>query len=290
MAVACLVAAALFLMPDSGPEGPEGDWELSFSDDFDGDRLDRDRWNDHEPWQDDGWTTNAAHYPVPHATDQLEVSDGIAELRARRADGGPEGTTFTSADLNTRGTFSIPDGATSFTEARLRAPKSKGLLPAFWLLGDGTEATGQGWPITGEVDILEFANNEDEAGRPYASVWYPKDVYTDPPGTFMNGVHDTHPDSFDAEPDLRGGWHTWGLFRSPERMDVYVDGVRRFTFEPGDVYEQGMPLPEMLFTEAAHIRLSLGVGGDWAGAGWQEDEYEEGELQVDFVRSWLLED
>ena len=85
LASATLVAAALFVLHEPDPVGPAGDWDLSFSDDFDGSELAADKWNDHEPWQGDGWSTNAAHYRVPHTDEQLEVADGVAELRARRA-------------------------------------------------------------------------------------------------------------------------------------------------------------------------------------------------------------
>ena len=289
--VAAVGAAAAVLVAGQSPQpsGVDGSWELLFEDEFDGRALQSDRWADHEPWQGDGFSTSDAWYPVPHSKNELEISDGKATLKARRGSKLPEGKPLTSVDLNTRGKFSIPAGVTSFTEARLNAPTGRGLLPAFWLLGDGTNDTGEGWPINGEIDILEFANNVDEVDRPYASVWYPKDVYTSPPGTFLNGTHDTHPDSFAPEPGLKGTWHTWGLFRSPERMDVYIDGVRRFTFLPGEKYKQGTPLPQMLFERPAHVRLSLGVGGEWAGAGRDFSEYDEGELQVDYVRSWQID-
>ena len=103
----------------------------------------------------------------------------------------------------------------------------------------------------------------------------------------MNGTHVTHPDSFERRPELFAGWHTWGLFRSPERMDLYIDGEKLFTFRPGEVYDgEEVPLPEMLFTNEMHLRLSLGVGGDWAGQGWEVDDLQEGDLRVDHVRVW----
>jgi len=290
LATVLVALTASFLGRQPQPTGVEGAWELAFHEEFDGDRLDGDRWNDHEPWQGDGWGINSAWHPVPATRDQLSVSQGIATLKARRAESLPDGKAFTTVELNTRDMYSLPEGATTFTEARLRAPSSKGLLPAFWLLGDGTNDTGEGWPVKGEVDIVEFANNEGEAARPFASVWYPRDVYENPPGTFLNGIHDTHPDSFEPRPELRDFWHTWGLYRSPDRMDVYIDGERRFTFRPGETYKQEVPLPDVLFNSAMHVRFSLGVGGDWAGDGWSEDEYEEGDLEVDYVRSWTSED
>ena len=285
-AAAAVGAAVLFIVHEPSPLGAVGSWRLTFDEEFGGARLDPRHWIDHEPWQQQGYRTNDAWFPVPHGTRQLEVAQGRAILKARHAGGLPEDASMTSVELSTRGRFSIAAGSTSFTEAKIDAPTAKGLLPAFWLLGDGTNDTGQGWPINGEIDILEFSNNVDEQGRPYASVWYPKDVYTKPPGTFLNGIHDTHPASFRPEPQLRNSWHTWGLYRSPERMTIYVDGVQRFTFRPGTAYRQGIPLPRMLFTKPMHVRLSLGVGGDWAGAGRPKSDVQDGDLQVDYVRSW----
>jgi beta-glucanase (GH16 family) len=287
VAVGLCIGIAVQVLDQAEPLGVQGDWDVRFEEDFSGDRLDPEQWADHEEWEADGYAISDAWAPVPAGRQQLELRDGRAVLKARRGDDLPDDRTFTSSSIHTRGRFSLPEGATSYVEARLKAPAGKGLLPAFWLLGNGDNETGEGWPINGEVDILEFANNKDEAERPYFSVWYPADVYTNPPGTFLNGAHDTHPDSFEPEPDLVGSWHTWGLYRSPEKMEVYIDGVRRFTFEPGRSYKTGTPLPPMLFTNPMHIRLSLAVGGDWAGAGLDPQEYEEDDLSVDYVRAWV---
>ena len=253
---------------------------------FDAASLDRTKWNDSERWETGGFQADSAWNPVPTTSAQASVAGGNLMLKARRTAGLPSGTTFTSAHLNTRGKFAIPGGVTSYTEARLRIPSGKALLPQFWLLGNGDNSTGEGWPINGEVDILEMANNKYEAGSPYFSAWYPKDVYTNTPGTWLNATHDTNPASFTKRPGLYDSWHTWGLYRSPERMDVYIDGQRVFTFLPNTSYMNGMPLPPMLFSNSMHVRLSLGVGGGWAGQGYTEPEYQEGDYGVQYVKVW----
>jgi hypothetical protein len=290
IAQAAVFAVALVMAPDPEPQPLKvnGPWVLVFEDEFSGDALDASRWNDHEPWESAGYGRDSAWFAVPHMPEQLEVNDGHLTLKARRSDGLPDGKSFTAAHINTRDKFSISEGVTSFTEARLDAPSGNGLWPAFWLLGNGSNATGEGWPINGEVDVLEFANNNNgEANRPYFSVWFPRDVYARPPGTFLDATHVTQPDSFVARPGLRSEWHTWGLLRSPERMDVFIDGVLSFTFVPGATHpDNPIPLPPMLFSKAMHLRLGLGVGGPWAGVGWTEAEYQEGDFQVDYVRVW----
>jgi hypothetical protein len=36
-----------------------------------------------------------------------------------------------------------------------------------------------------------------------------------------------------------------------------------------------------------HVRLSLEVGGPWAGQGHDPAAYEPGDLVVDYVRAWM---
>jgi beta-glucanase (GH16 family) len=270
--------------------GLPGVWRQAFGDEFDGTRLDATKWSDHDAWQPKGFGSDSAWYTVPHTERELGVRDGVLTMRARRTPGLSGGATFTSAHINTWHKFHIPTGSTSFVEARLKAPSAAGTLPAFWLLGNGTNGDGKGWPISGEVDVLEFANNTGERGAPYFSVWYPKDVYSKAPGSFLNGTHDTHPTSWAKRPELLDSWHTWGLLRSPQTMELFIDGRRIATFRPGQAYQNGMRLPPVLFTHAQHLRLSLGVGGAWAGAGYTERQYQPGDLAVDHVRAWLLED
>jgi beta-glucanase (GH16 family) len=270
----------------AGPSGQSGTWTTLLTDEFNGAALDAATWNDHEPWQKGGYVDTASWNPSPHTAQQIAVSGGQLSLKARRGAGLPQGKNFTSAHINSRGKFSIPAGVTSYTEARIKAPSGRGLLPGFWLLGNGDSGTGQGWPITGEIDILEFANNNvGEAGSPFFSLWYPKDVYTAPPGTFMNATHVYHTDTAKKRFDLYDSYHTWGLLRSPEKMELYIDGVRIATYRPGEVHNGNIPLPKMLFTNAQHVRLSLIVGG-WGGTGWSEAQYQEGNLDVDYVKVW----
>lgn len=272
------------------PHGVPGAWNTLFQDNFDGTSLDASKWSDHEPWEKNGYRNSDGYHPVPHTARQLQVTGGKLIMKARRDASMPSGAPFTTAHINTREKFSIPAGVTSYTEARIKAPSGNGLLPAFWLLGNGTNGTGEGWPINGEIDILEFANNKGEFGSPYASLWYPKDVYTNPPGTFLNATHVSHKDSYPKRPELLNSYHTWGLYRSPQKMEIYIDGKLLCTWLPNNAYNGNIPLPPMLFTKAQHIRFSLGVGGNWAGAGYTKDQFQEGDMEVDYVRVWQADE
>jgi beta-glucanase (GH16 family) len=270
----------------SKPLGATGTWSALFTDEFTGTSLDAAKWSDSDAWQRSGWAQDSAWFPVPHTREQIEVANGAVTLKSRRGTNLPQGKAFTSGHINTWNKFTLPAGATTYTEARIKASSAKGMLPGFWLLGTGTNTTGNGWPITGEIDILEFANNANETGSPYFSVWYPKDVWTNAPGTFLNGTHDTHPNSWAKRTELLNSWHTWGLYRSPQKMELFIDGKPIATFLPNVAYHNGIKLPPMLFSNEQHIRLSMLVGGAWAGAGYTESQYENGDLSVDYVRVW----
>ena len=69
-------------------------------------------------------------------------------------------------------------------------------------------------------------------------------------------------------------------------MELYIDGVLTASFRPGQSYNNQMPLPQMLFSNEQHLRLSQLVGGGWAGSGYTEAQYGEGDLSVDYVRVW----
>lgn len=263
-----------------------GTWTTIFEDTFPGTSLDTTKWVDREPWQTDpGYQNERSWCPLPITTDQVTVGGGQLTIKSRRAAGLPNGCTFTSAHLSTRGKFATTANAESYIEARLNCPASRGLLPAFWLLGNGVGASA--WPLTGEVDILEFSNNGvGEPGSPFTSVWYPADVYTSPPGTPGNATHISSTDSYPKRWGLYDSWHVWGCHRRPSRMDFYIDGALWCSLLPNVAYNGNIALPPMLFTEAMHIRLSLGGGGGWAGTAWREVDLEEGDYGVDYVRCW----
>ena len=69
-------------------------------------------------------------------------------------------------------------------------------------------------------------------------------------------------------------------------MQLFIDGKRIATFTPGTAYGNKMPLPPMLFRTAQHLRLSLMVGGGWAGDGLAPAQFQEADLSVDYVRVW----
>ena len=157
--------------------------ELVWSDEFDGDEIDRSNWT--FDLGGGGWGNGEAQ----HYTDRPEnarVEDGmlVIELREEQY----EGSSFTSARLTTQGRREFQYGR---IEARLRVPRGVGTWPAFWMLGadfdPASDDPARQWPNVGEIDIMEHVGREPDlligtvhgpgyAGSAGISKWKPRDV------------------------------------------------------------------------------------------------------------------
>ena len=126
--------------------------KLVFEEHFDGDTLNRDIW-DYEI----GFIRN--HEPQ-YYTDRpcnIYLKDSMLHIVTLRED--YEGAKYTSASINTMGKFSCLYGR---VEMRAKLPFSKGLWPAFWMMGENFPIVN--WPRCGEIDIMEMIGKEDDPG------------------------------------------------------------------------------------------------------------------------------
>lgn len=275
------------------PLGGGAGWTRTFEDSFNGTSLDMTAWIDHESWENGGYGSGDWGWiRVPTPSTNLSVANGSVALKVRRESGLPtwtrgDGTvvqrTHTTAHISTKNKQVVPANTVSYIEARMKVPDNNCTLPSLWLLGNGT------WSTTGEVDILEFFNNASEKGMPAYTVHYPRDVWTNPPGTAFNDVWVTHPDTLVTRSDLPNTWHTWGLYRDSTKMELRIDGVLIATLEPNKSYptwdNHNIRLPPMLFTNDMNIRLSYGVGGHQS-SGLTNSQCVDGDFLIDYVRVW----
>jgi hypothetical protein len=275
------------------PLGGGTGWTQTFEDLFNGTSLDLNTWIDHESWENGGYGAGDWGWiRVPTPSTNLSVANGSVALKVRREAGLPtwqkhDGTvvqrTHTTAHISTRNKQVVPANTVSYIEARMRVPDNNCTLPAFWLLGNGT------WSTAGEVDILEFFNNAYEKAKPAFTVHYPRDVWTNPPGSAFNDVWVTHSSSMVTRSDLPNTWHTWGLYRSSTRMELRIDGTLIATFEPNKSHptwdNHNIPLPPMLFTHEMNIRFSYGVGGHQSD-GLTNSQCVDGDFLIDYVKVW----
>ncbi len=131
------------------PTQPVSDWQLVWSDEFDGDAIDTSKWN-HEVNCDGGGNQEQQCY-----TDNPENSylqDGKLNIVALPAEEGAD-LPFTSARMTTQYKGDFTYGR---IEMSAKLPSGQGSWPAFWMMP--TDSEYGGWPRSGEIDIVESVN------------------------------------------------------------------------------------------------------------------------------------
>ena len=152
---------------------------------------------------------------------------------------------YTSARINSRAKFEFAYGR---VEARIRVPRGRGLLPAFWALGRNLDAVG--WPAAGEIDVMEVFGGDPFTA--HGTLHGPR------AGHERYSVGATRRTSA----PLSDGFHVYGVSWRPGRIAFRLDG---------DVYAVRTPsdLPSgssWRFDRPFFLLLNVAVGPRWLGA------------------------
>ncbi len=191
------VLLALTLVAPLLAEPPaRGKWQLTFSDEFDGNALDSKRW---EP--ESGSPTHILSSRWP---ENIVVKDGLCRLVTKKESRG--GKEWTSAHFWTR-TFRQKYG---YYEARYRYNSTTGLNNAFWLMTRANEATPT---LKFELDINE-GHTPSEINMNIHQ-WA--------------GTHSAKSEKFISTLDLSRDFHVYGFEWSEKELIWYLDGreIRR---------------------------------------------------------------
>lgn len=283
------------------PTGAPYTGDPIFTDNFTGAALES-HWDVGEPYQRSApgfGSTNKSGvgdetwHVYPMDTETITVSNSVARLKARRRsglNGQPTSAKFTGCLISTEGHFELPEGATTFTEIRHKVPSGTGIFTAWWLMGLVPFATD--WR---EYDINEFVNSP---GNPNTRGYKGLYMATAHWGTLSDHkqtqrIYDppNGPQAYEGNHPLLDTYHTVGLYRSPTKIEQYINGVHipGLDLVPNTVYNGQLGVPsDPVFTRAMCLRLDIKVGGDWAGTGLTEPQYEGGDYEVDYIRTWLI--
>ncbi len=236
------------------------DFELVWSDEFDGYSVNLDDWTfETGSW---GWGNNE----LQNYTDgeNAEVKNGNLIITARKT--GSFGTQnvgeYTSTRMITKGKQEFLYGR---IEMRAKMPKGKGTWAAFWMLGANISEVG--WPKCGEIDIMEY-------------VGYDKDIQN---GAIHNGSSYGNTINKDKTMifGMEGGFHTYGVIWDSSSIKFYVDDVKNvfYTYKP-DVYnDDTWPHDKPHF-----LLLNLAIGGNWGGLEGVDDTIFPTDYIIDYVR------
>lgn len=202
---------------------PAGEWQLVFSDDFDGVGLDETKWT-----KGFGWGMKSGAFAEGIDADNISVTDGrlVLKMENRPISGGD----YASGAVNTKDKFFQRYG---YFEVRMKAPKGIGFLSAFW-----AKSNDERWPP--EIDFVEILGKQ--SSEAHFTVHYS-----------VNKEHQSSSGSW-AGPDFSADFHVFGCEWSEKEIVWYVDGVERRRTSVGtqDINQAGQPFYLMINTHIGH--------------------------------------
>lgn len=266
-------------------------WTLVWNDEFDGDTIDRSKWdfeigNGFYDYRNHAWVPGWGNEELQYYTAEPANAfqrDGVLHLRALKES--LHGCGYTSARIRTK----ARDGRALFAkqygrfEFRARVPTGKGLWPAIWMLP--LEERHGAWAASGEIDVMEI--HAEDPHKVLGTTHFGS--------VFPNRALDTHvlplPDGGSVE-----DWHVYAVEWEPgeirwefdghqwARQDFWwscsrtVDGAGVPAAGPEDI--NPWPAP---FDQPFYLVMNVAVGGNFPGAPDAATRFP-AELAVDYVR------
>ncbi|OHB68925.1 MAG: hypothetical protein A2V70_04180 [Planctomycetes bacterium RBG_13_63_9] len=180
------------------------------------------------------------------------VEKGILRIEAAKRNGTWCAGIMASVDPKGQG-FSQKFG---YFEMRAKFPKSRGMWPAFWLLGQPSITDKTRANI--EIDVVEHYGVMPNAIHSNMHVWHP------------DGKHWAKGDFFVA-PGLTDDFHTYGVMVDEAHVTWYFDGIEFHKQKTPD--EGKVPL---------YLLVNLAMGGGWPIDKAVSPSY----MFVDYVRAY----
>ncbi len=244
---------------------PYGDWNIVWSDEFNGSAIDASTWTYDlgNGGSNPGWGNSELEFYTAR-TNNVSVAGGLLHIVARKES--TNGLSYTSARMKTQGLRAWKYGR---FEWRARCPAGTGFWPALWLLG--TNINTVSWPGCGEIDVMETSG---------ASL-------TNVQGSLHSGGTNGDPTAIFTLPD--GGsmtnFHNYVLDWSTNAFLFYVDG---HLYQSQTSWTSSVGTYPTPFDKPEFIILNLAVGGNYVGnpslATINANGGFPGEMQVDYVR------
>lgn len=254
----------------------KSEWQLVWSDEFDGETLNTAYWNVEDNARGGGNAELQYYSPDNVSVERHPVTgENCLVLTARRED--YRNRPCTSARLNTQDKVTVEYGK---VEARIAFPHTAdGLWPAFWMLGNNL-ATNLGdnddidaqvaqlakegrvvWPKCGEIDICEMGHHtgiENGTQDRYfngACHWGE---------AFNNGAYPNVGGFYTADYPVQGDFHLFTLVWTEDSIAMYLDQDKYPETVPYfqlSLRDKGLNEPGHYFNHPFYLVLNLSVGG-----------------------------
>lgn len=203
-----------------------------------------------------GWGNNERQI---YTKDNHVVMNGFLTITAKK-----ESDKYTSTRITTAGKKEFKYG---YIEARAKVPVGHGIWPAFWMLGSNIKQVG--WPMAGEIDILEYIGKEPD--MVFTSL-HTKDSHGNTVNTRKTRIE-----------DVEEGFHTYAVNWTEDQIEFFVDGKSVYTFVPKDKSEEVWP-----FNQPFYFILNVAVGGNFGGPEVDDTIFPQ-EFVIDYIKVYSNE-
>ena len=293
------------------PNGVPTNYDLTWYDEFDGDKLDMTKW-DYSLSSFDPKARTQMHFTDDPAN--VSLKDGILHLTAlytpKQLKWNPvtkknewvdrentykdpkTGQTitykapFTSGAIQTRdrhGKVLTEFVGDFYAESRIKLPLSESSWASFWMTG----TKGGGSPKSGEIDVFE--------SKGYDPNYIQANVHTEP--SKSGQYSEQHPYKIPNNGDTQTDFHTYGVLKEGDKVTFFYDGQAVHTIKYSELTKN---TPFVNKDNGFILRLTHIVGGsfvkDWDGGTRNytdaipyKDSYKDGsrsDMQIDYVRVW----
>jgi beta-glucanase (GH16 family) len=233
-------------------------YSLVWSDEFSGNNLDQNTWNQELGNGSGGWGNNELE-SYTSSPRNVFVSNGNLIIEARRETIGA--FNYSSARLTTQDKKAFKFGR---IDIRAKLPVGKGIWPALWMLGSNISSAG--WPSCGEIDIMELIGIN------------PSTVY----GTLHWSNGGLHASKGSSKQLLSGDYskefHVFSIIWVQNSIQWLIDDQKYLEVSVSDVGATNYP-----FNADQFFIFNVAVGGNWPGAPDNTTEFPE-RMFVDYVR------
>ena len=295
------------------PNGVPTNYDLTWYDEFDGDKLDMTKW-DYSLSSFDPKARTQMHFTDDPAN--VSLKDGILHLTAlytpKQLKWNPvtkknewvdrentykdpkTGQTitykapFTSGAIQTRdrhGKVLSEFVGDFYAESRIKLPFSESSWASFWMTG----TKGGGSPKSGEIDVFE--------SKGYDPKFIQANVHTEPTPGKTGQYSEQHPYKIPNNGDTQTDFHTYGVLKEGDKVTFFYDGQAVKTIKYSELLKN---TPFVNKDNGFILRLTHIVGGsfvkDWDGGTRNytdaipyKDSYKDGsrsDMQIDYVRVW----
>ena len=297
------------------PNGVPTNYDLTWFDEFDGDKLDRTKW-DYSLSSFDPKARTQMHFTDDPAN--VSLKDGILHLTAlytpkqwkwndqtKKHEWVDRENTYVDSKTKQTITYKAPftSGAIQtrdrhgkvltefvgdfYAESRIKLPFSESSWASFWMTG----TKGGGSPTSGEIDVFE--------SKGYDPKFIQANIHTAPtPEPGKEKYSDQYQKKLPNNGDTQTAFHTYGVLKEGDKITFFYDGQALYTVKYSEIKKnEAFVNPENGFI----LRLTHIVGGsfvkdfgknatrNYTDAIPYKDSYKDGsrsDMQIDYVRVW----